>query len=456
MQLAILTAVLAAIAAAEMGGGAVAQSLWRVVLVAGAALAAPIVALVSVSRLQAIGHDSRLAQRAAARIDTLVICVWLLAVGLILVVAQWPRVVRGNWQLAEWPLIDELLILLPIVGPLLPIWAAAYWLENTGARRDCESPSPKSKVSLGSYVWQQARHHLGLVLVPPLAVVGVLESFKAVRIAPEKLELQWWFLLPLLGSMFLFMPLLVRRLWHTTSLPAGPLRDSLEAVCQSRNCSLRDVLIWHTGGTMANAAIVGVLPWLRHMLLTDVLVARLTDDQLLAVARHELAHVRRWHLLLRLGALLLPVLWWTVIANSWPDATRNLPAILVEACRLPSGVVLLAAPAALLLYAVAVVGGYSRLLEHDADLDSALVEHSGAADAVMAASLGSALVTICGRGRASLLSNWLHPSTDARIQFLGNAIASRNFTQTFRARLWWLGIALATLYAAAIAVLIAG
>src|SRR5438093_12917011 len=130
MQLAILTAVLAAIAAAEGGGGPVAGVAWRLVLIASATLIAPLAAFVGTYRLSALTAESNDGEDAASRLETIVIGLWLAAVALILLVGQWPRIVRSNWQLAGWPLIDELAILLPVIASLILVRAAMYRLER--------------------------------------------------------------------------------------------------------------------------------------------------------------------------------------------------------------------------------------------------------------------------------------------------------------------------------------
>src|SRR5262245_24119983 len=119
MQLAILTAVLAAIASAESGSGPVGGLAWRLLVVATAALIAPLAALVGTQRLAAAVGSDEDADDAVSRLQSGIIALWLGAVALILLVAQWPRIVRDNWQLAAWPLIDEVAILLPVVVSLL-------------------------------------------------------------------------------------------------------------------------------------------------------------------------------------------------------------------------------------------------------------------------------------------------------------------------------------------------
>src|SRR4029078_11934703 len=99
MQLAILASVLAAIAAAEGGGGPVAGVAWRLALIATATLVAPLAALLGTPRLYRSNAAQHTAGDGTSRLESIVIALWLSAVALILLVGQWPRIVRSNWQL---------------------------------------------------------------------------------------------------------------------------------------------------------------------------------------------------------------------------------------------------------------------------------------------------------------------------------------------------------------------
>ena len=356
MQLAILTAVLAAIAAAEGGGGPVAGLSWRLLTIASATFFAPLTALVASQRLAFRLPSSARHESDFAKVQSLVICLWLAGVAIVLFVGQWPRIVRANWQLADWPLIDELAILLPVIAPLFLIWAALYRFERLAQLADCAAQNilpPRSR--LLEYVGLQARHHLALVLLPPLAVVGLIEVVSKFHIASQ-VGLMWWFVVPQLAIVLVLMPLAVRRLWRTMPLVGQPLRQQLDDACLSRRCSVREILVWQTNGTMANAAVVGFSRWLCYILLTDVLVGYLTDKQIIAVVRHELAHLRRYHLPLRLAALLLPVAWWLALKQAFPELEANLNMRLTQigfTINNPSALVL---PLGLLVYTAAVIG----------------------------------------------------------------------------------------------------
>lgn len=450
MQLAILTAVLAALAAAEGGGGPVAGVAWRLVLIASATLIAPLAALVGTHRLSAFHAEGDRNEEAASRLETTVIGLWLVAVALILLVGQWPQIVRSNWRLAAWPLIDELAILLPVIAPLILIWAAMYRLERGSNFSSAFLPR-----QLLTYVWLQTRHQLAIVLLPPLAVVGVLESVTWLELAPSKLDpskldTAWWFALPLVTMMLVLMPLAVRRIWQTSPLAPSPLRELLDGLCHARSCRVHEILVWNTGGTMANAAVVGLSRRLRYILLSDVLLNRLSDAEIAGVVRHELAHLRRWHLTLRLLALLLPVAWWMAIKHVWPAVETTAMELLTITGLRATAVAALLIPLSLLAYAVIVLGWYSRLLEHDADLD-ACQDNSGRINVTLATDFCTALVTLCGRGAESWLSRWLHPPLDARIAFVRRVITDSSAGPAFRFRLAALAASIVGLFAAAAA-----
>jgi STE24 endopeptidase len=449
MQLAILTAVLAAVAAAESGGPPVAGIAWRLLVVLVATLVAPLAALVGTQRLVgAVGLDEK-SEDAIFRLQSAVTCLWLATVGAILLIGQWPRIVRSNWQLATWPLVDELAILLPVLVPLLFIWAALYRLERATQIAACRArhvePPP---ARLASYLLMQARLHLGLVLIPPLAIVGVLESLGACGVSAARLDTVWWLVFPLIGTVLVLMPVAVRHVWRTGPLVAGELRDMLDDVCRDRRCPVRNILIWDTDRTMANAAVVGMSRWLRYILLTDILVARLSDHQIAAVVRHELAHLRRWHLPLRLALLLLPVAWWLAIEHACPEVLAVPQFALLSLGIRPQLFAALAMPLGMLAYALVVVGWYSRLLEHDADLDACQPE-AVPADRDLVEDFCTALETLCGGLRENRFSQWLHPPATTRVAFIRRLIHDPAETTAFRARFQFLAGGILLLYAAA-------
>src|SRR5829696_9781819 len=95
---------------------------------------------------------------------------------------------------------------------------------------------------------------------------------------------------------FLLAPELLRRVLQTQSLPDSPLRRRLERLCERVGMRYRDILLWRTQNNMGNAAVMGILPPVRYILLSDLLLERMDDEQIEAVFAHEVGHVVHRHM----------------------------------------------------------------------------------------------------------------------------------------------------------------
>jgi Zn-dependent protease with chaperone function len=459
MQLAILAAVLTALAQADNGTLPPVSGLaWRLLLVAASVFVAPLVALVGsqtlARRLDIAGHADD-AEAWTSHLQSGVIGLWLVAVSVLLFVARWPQIVRGNWSLAGWPLVDELAILAPVIAPLLLLWAALYRLERSqqvaAFRERGQSPPP---ARLMQYLWMNSRYHLGLVLLPALVVIGGSELLASVKIDLGGACSAWWLGLPLVIVMLFLMPVVVRQMWPTSPLAAGPLRDELLAICTARRSRVREILVWHTGGYVANAAVVGLSCWLRYVLLTDGLITRLPNAQIAAVLRHELGHIRRRHLPLRLALLALPLIWWLALCTAWPElepaAEQVFAGVGIPQSLLAAAIV----PLVMLAYAAVAIGWYSRLLEHEADLEACIAD-DGQIDRQWADDFRRALTTLIGRAPEPLAARWMHPGLQSRLSLIDLATAEPRFAARFRSRLRWIALAIVALYILAIATALA-
>src|SRR5205823_14715197 len=73
-------------------------------------------------------------------------------------------------------------------------------------------------------------------------------------------------------------------------------RARLDAICNRAGVRCRDVLLWRTHHSVGNAAVMGLLPRFRYVLLSDLLVESLPDEQISAVFAHEVGHIRHRHM----------------------------------------------------------------------------------------------------------------------------------------------------------------
>lgn len=425
MQLLLLLAIIATITVAEqMPHVAIDHAAWRLIAAIGLACLAPLAAWgISLSAARRIDRHPLDAEAALARfgrLRKLQMLVWLAAAGLTLWPVGWIQLVRFNAGLQAWPLLDEVLILLPLLLPLALSWVAFYAVESSlqhlGASSEA-STTPAAK--RWQYVSLHLRHHLGVMLIPVLVVLGVQDVVRlyADQLSDETTALIM--LVPLIGLMMMF-PLALAHIWQTVPLPGGPLRDELKQFCATRGFRPNQFLVWQTSGLVINAAVAGFTPPWRYVFFTDKLLASFGRGDLLAVLGHELGHVRRRHLPARLALVVLPVVAWLVIAKWAPDRVQAASAQLAawgwaENLQAP-----LLFPLMLALFAATVFAWHSHLLEHDADLFAARsLSDNGSLSpeaTMQVATMLDQLAVVGGIGHHA--RSWLHPTLARRIYVL--------------------------------------
>lgn len=370
---------------------------------------------------------------------------WLAVAGAILYCLEWGPMVRFNWRLDRAFLLDDLLVLTPVLAPLVLSWAAFYQVEKAvHARLVASGLADGRACGLGRYLALHVRHYLGVLLVPVLVLLAVQD---AVELASPG-----WMAgrhavavhAPLLIALFVGFPLLLRHVWQTHPLPPGPLRERLEGASQRLGFHAREILVWNTGGLVVNAAVTGLTRHLRYVFLSDGLLERLDAEEIEAVFGHELGHVRHRHMALRLGAMLAPLSVWLFLVQVLPDTTRQVEEWVAEAgptWNVPLG---LAALAAMGAYLLVVFGWYSRLLECQADLFAChalgMRDFGRPAPEVFA----TALEKLASAGGADRdCSSWQHASIARRVAFLRRAAGDARFVRRFQRGVGLVGIALA-------------
>lgn len=289
---------------------------------------------------------------------------------------------------------------------------------------------------------RQIRHQLGLLLAPLLAILAAQDVIVAV--APPDVVVKHSWLIH--GTLLLGMPLWLRRMWRTSSLPIGPLRTRLLDTARTVRLRMRKLLVWSTDHQVANAAVVGFVPRLRYVYLSDRLLSLMDEDELEAVLLHEAAHVRRRHLLPRLLMLILPLAAWCAASTRWPQMQPLLSGFFASRGISLKWQASLILPLAAAFYAAAAMGIVARLLEHDADLWAAQ-RQPGQGHAMI-----SALNKLAPLTPDSDLASWMHPSPSRRISFLRQAVAAPLWAAQFQRRLAAAGNALVLLVASLVAV----
>src|SRR5205085_472468 len=95
---------------------------------------------------------------------------------------------------------------------------------------------------------------------------------------------------------FVTAPALLAIILRTQPLRDSPLRQRLEEICRRTRLRYRDILLWQTDNNMGNAAVMGLIPQVRYILLSDLLLESMTDEQVEAVFAHEVGHIVHRHM----------------------------------------------------------------------------------------------------------------------------------------------------------------
>ncbi len=217
-------------------------------------------------------------------------------------------------------LFDELAALLPLLLVLGVGWWAHYPLERRAREavivRALDWGEPVYPIEgRWGHLLLHVRHELLLVLVPISLIMAWAEAvswYESTK--PAWMEAMgpgsWASSAAFVAGVVVVLgvtPLLLRVLWDVQRLGDGELRTRIERVCSRWNVKVRELLLWRTHHSMPNAAVMGLIAPLRYILLSDALLDGLEEDQVEAVAAHEVAHVRKRHMPWLAAAVIGPV-----------------------------------------------------------------------------------------------------------------------------------------------------
>jgi Zn-dependent protease with chaperone function len=386
--------------------------------IAGALLALGAGAL-TLRRLRAGSVEGAAATHAWAFLVTRVACLGLFGVQVWLF--GWPDLAH-RLGLRSWILVDVLVALLPYALHLVTIWTISYRAERRFRF---------SRWSSAGYVVFQTRQLL-LPLLPLLSLIAIrdaLELLAGYVPAVERYHLwlehlvpvQWATIIGLFVLVTLIAPLLFKLLWRMRPLPDGPLRRRLEAFGARVGFRARDILLWPTSGNVLNAAIIGILPRLRYVMLTDGLIGALSEDEIEAVYAHEVGHAKHHHMILFLlfaiAFLFLMHLFFLSLPDGFEVSTLGMLAILVGL---------------IVLWWGGVFGWISRRLERQADVYGTLATAEAHGDADGSAFI-SALENLAEEsGQIRHLPGLRHFSIHDRADYLRRFLADEGVRRRYR------------------------
>ncbi|UYV13913.1 MAG: M48 family metalloprotease [Phycisphaera sp.] len=267
--------------------------------------------------------------------------------------------------IGSWIGLDEALAATPPLLALLAIaWAEhplhdrmrqAMMVRQLDEGVAMERPPTRFEATVG-----HARAMLAMPLAPILLLVCWHETTETLTGLPEWLTRT----IDIGGTVAIITiaPAIVVRVLGTKSLDSGEFRERIDDLCQHMGARIRGVRLWTNPS--ANAAILGLLPWARYMLVTEPLLRGMPRHELDAVVAHELAHVRQHHVLWIVLSMLAMV---TALSFGQPAVTAGIMRVGV----LP-GIAEVVSLLAVLAVAILGFGAISRTIERHADARAAV------------------------------------------------------------------------------------
>jgi len=310
----------------------------------------------------------------------------------------------------------------------------------------------------GRWAWVlfKLRQQLVMVFLPIILIIGQKEL---ARQAPAALR-QWELLLSLLGigfvlAVFLCLPWIFRLILGLKPLPEGPLRQRLRAAAGRLKFRCANLLVWNTHRGMANAMVVGLVPWIRYVIFTDYLLEKFTPEEVEAVFGHEVGHVKHHHMTYYLGFMVASITVLTLVVTRlqyWLLGDQGIPFL--DQHQYLSTVPVMAL---LLAYIFVVFGFLSRRCERQADIYGCRAVSCGRADCpgheagVVLAKGGHNLcptgvgifiqalekvaqVNGISRERPGFLQSWQHSTIARRVAFLDRMLADPRIERHFQWR----------------------
>jgi len=191
--------------------------------------------------------------------------------------------------LAGWPLVGKLALLAPFMAALLVMWLNHYSLHRRmKLRAAAAAPDqpPPATWTRGQFLAFNVRTHLLMILVPVSLIMLANDLLLMARPRlPESVadELIATGVVLSAALVFLLAPMMIVHIWRTAPMEDCPLLSKLKATCRRLSLRYRRILIWRSGGVLVNAGVMGLIPQVRYILLSDGLVEQMPLQQIEAV-----------------------------------------------------------------------------------------------------------------------------------------------------------------------------
>jgi Zn-dependent protease with chaperone function len=250
-------------------------------------------------------------------------------------------------------------------------------------------------------VW---RAHLAWLVIPILMLMLAGDLLNLLPLPSAAAS--WLTVATIAAFVLIVLPTLVPRIFKTERLDEATDRwvhQLVAAAGLKRTRALR----WNTGGRTFNALVAGFIPRFRSLLISDRLFDSLPREQVAMVVLHELAHLHRMHVPLRLLAIL----------PAWGLSLGLTRLLGPQGWSVPIGCV------AGIVSTMVVLRWLAYQTEYDADQIachfaarvSGAIEDVPVSCGAAAEALAAALDRVTADHPASRRASWLHPGVAERV-----------------------------------------
>jgi Zn-dependent protease with chaperone function len=220
--------------------------------------------------------------------------------------------------------------------------------------------------------------------------------------------------------LMVFLPELIRYWWGCRPFPPSERIEDLKEFLQEKGLQYRNILRWPIfEGRLMTAGIMGIVSRYRYILITDRLMGILSQEELRAVAAHEMGHAKHHHLFY----YIVFILGYMILSFGLFDIFGHFFAVqpfILELTTSPEGgsislfqlLVFLPILLSIFVYFRYVIGFFMRNFERQADLHSALTMET---PRPVISSLEK-IALFSGKNRA--LPSWHHFSIKERVDYL--------------------------------------
>lgn len=280
---------------------------YRLAIICAATLVAPLMAMLQTQWVASSLIQSRnswdLQNAIIGRLSRNHSIVWAVTSLIVFAGLGWPSLVAVTWNFADVPVLYEVILLSPLMLSLVGSWVAFYDIQQLYHRPPKQWRFDWKK--RWEFVSVRIRMHLFTMLMPLVLLLTLLRFFYLIdHLSVPQIILALALLSLWIGAIF---PFIFTMIWETRPLSDPQLLNDLTDVCRTSGVAVTRMRVWKTGNQIANAAVTGLLPGFRIVLLTDALLKYFTPEEVTAIVRHEAGHIKLLHLPLKIFFVMLPM-----------------------------------------------------------------------------------------------------------------------------------------------------